>query len=42
MPKIKKAIAEILLNITVNIVTRLPITNFTSRLVDKLIVKAGK
>jgi len=40
--KLKSKIAKILLKITVNIVTRLPITNFTSRLVDKLIVASGK
>jgi len=38
MPKIKRQLATFLLSFAVTIFTKLPITNFTSRLIDRLIV----
>jgi len=42
MQKIKQQAAKILLFFLVPIFTAFPITNFTSRLIDKLIVMSGK
>ena len=40
--EIKRKIAKFLLVIVGDIVTKMPITNFTSRLIDKLIVASER
>lgn len=42
MKQVKEQIAKILLLFLVPILTSFPITNFTNRLIDKLIVMSGK